>query len=164
MPTAVLPAALPRLATLACGWKLWESLPTQTLPQLGARPVKRLVALAPVGRRHLDRRAQPCREGSAPHPRCLRHTLLRQTRLGDPRSVGRPHIKEIEGRFGEKGLTMPSSSNGLMIAPYALGWKRRRRPSALQAECLGPDEVRQIAVLQLHFATHREASNPRRRP
>src|SRR4029079_2774459 len=27
-------------------WQLWETLPTQTLPQRGARPMKRLVALA----------------------------------------------------------------------------------------------------------------------
>jgi type III restriction enzyme len=27
-------------------WKLWETLPTQTLPQRGAKPIKRLVALA----------------------------------------------------------------------------------------------------------------------
>ena len=36
---------LPNLNVPAEVWKQWAELPTQTLPQRGARPVKRLVAL-----------------------------------------------------------------------------------------------------------------------
>jgi type III restriction enzyme len=86
-------------------WELWAALPTQTLPQRGARPVKRLVALAQA------------LSADAIWPGALRrveedlHRILDAygTRYADKlasavQEVRDVAIQEIEGRFGEKGL------------------------------------------------------------
>jgi type III restriction enzyme len=87
-------------------WDLWEKLPTETLPQRGARPMKRLVALAQA------------LSADAVWPGALSkvdedlHRVLDAyaTRYSDKleaavREVWAVHIKEIEGRFGKTGLT-----------------------------------------------------------
>jgi len=87
-------------------WDLWEKLPTETLPQRGARPVKRLVALAqalsadavaPGALSDVDKELHRILDGYA-------------TRYADKldaaiREVWSVHVKEIEGRFGKEGLT-----------------------------------------------------------
>lgn len=87
-------------------WELWEKLPTETLPQRGARPVKRLVALAqalsadnvsPGALGNVDKELHRILDGYA-------------TRYADKldaaiREVWSVHVNEIEGRFGKEGLT-----------------------------------------------------------
>ncbi|MGE3344754.1 MAG: DEAD/DEAH box helicase family protein [Vicinamibacterales bacterium] len=87
-------------------WRLWEALPTQTLPQRGARPVKRLVALAQALAADAiwpDALAKVAEE---------LHRILNGygTRYSDKldsaiQEVQAVHVKEIRGRFGEAGLT-----------------------------------------------------------
>lgn len=97
---------LPNPNVLKAVWELWEKLPTQTLPQRGARPIKRLVALAQA------------LSSDAIWPGALRkvqddlHRILDAyaTRYSDKldaaiREVWAVHVKEIEGRFGKAGLT-----------------------------------------------------------
>jgi len=87
-------------------WKRWTELPTQTLPQRGARPVKRLIALAQA--LSLD----------GVWPRALNgvekemHRILDAygTRFSDKvdpaiQEGHDVHIKEIQGHYGEKGLS-----------------------------------------------------------
>ncbi len=87
-------------------WNLWEALPTQTLPQRGARPVKRLVALAQALSTDMV------------HPGALKkveqemHQILDGygTRYKDKlenaiKEVWAVHVQQIEGRFGMTGLT-----------------------------------------------------------
>jgi len=87
-------------------WDLWESLPTQTLPQRGARPVKRLVALAQA------------LSADGVSPGALRkvgeelHRILDgyATRYSDKldaaiMEVWDVHVKEIKGHFGKEELT-----------------------------------------------------------
>ena len=87
-------------------WELWEALPTQTLPQRGARPVKRLVALAQA------LSADGVRPGRSAEVEEELHRILDAyaTRYSDKldaaiQEVWDVHVKEIEGRFGKKGLT-----------------------------------------------------------
>ena len=84
-------------------WEVWDALPTETLPQRGARPVKRLVALAQAlsADAVCARRSGKVERGDAPHPR-------RATPRATPTSSTRPsseiwavHVKEIAGRFGK---------------------------------------------------------------
>jgi hypothetical protein len=87
-------------------WEHWAMLPTQTLPQRGAKPVKRLVALAQA------------LSADAVSPGALRkveeelHRILDAyaTRYSDKldsaiQEVWAVHVQEIAGRFGKTGLT-----------------------------------------------------------
>ena len=87
-------------------WELWATLPTQTLPQRGARPVKRLVALAQA------LSADAVLPGALGKVEQELHRILNAyaTRYSDRldsaiQDVWDVHVKEIKGRFGEKGLT-----------------------------------------------------------
>ena len=87
-------------------WELWEALPTQTLPQRGARPVKRLVALAQA------LSADAVWPGALSKVERELHRILDAyaTRYSDEldsaiRDVWDVHVKQIEGRFGKKGLS-----------------------------------------------------------
>lgn len=90
----------------AAVWERWADLPTQTLPQRGARPVKRLVALAQA------LSADAIWLGALNGIEQELHRILNAygTRYSDKldsaiREVWEVQIKEIEGRFGEKRLT-----------------------------------------------------------
>jgi type III restriction enzyme len=87
-------------------WKRWSELPTQTLPKRGARPVKRLVALAQA------------LSADGVWPEALSkvekelHRILDAyaTRFSDKiapaiEEVLDVHIQEISGHYGEEGLT-----------------------------------------------------------
>jgi hypothetical protein len=87
-------------------WKAWDALPTQTLPQRGARPVKRLVALAQA----------LSHDGVFPGALAAvereMHIILDAyaTRYADKlnaaiQEVWDVHVKEIAGRFGREELT-----------------------------------------------------------
>jgi hypothetical protein len=87
-------------------WRLWETLPTQTLPQRGARPMKRLVALAqalsadavvPGALADVDKKLHRLLDGFA--------TIYKDDLDKAIQEVWAVHVKEIEGRFGKKGLT-----------------------------------------------------------
>lgn len=87
-------------------WKVWEKLPTQTLPQRGARPVKRLVALAQA------LSADGIWEGALSRVAEDLHRILDAyaTRYSDKLGlavdeVHAVHVREIQGRFGEQTLT-----------------------------------------------------------
>lgn len=87
-------------------WDLWESLPTQTLPQRGARPVKRLVALAQA------LSADGVSPGALGKVGEELHRILDgyATRYSDKldaaiEEVWDVHVKEIKGRFGKEGLS-----------------------------------------------------------
>jgi hypothetical protein len=87
-------------------WKLWEALPTQTLPQRGARPVKRLVALAQA------LSADAVSPGALHKAEQELHRVLDAyaTRYSDKldsaiQEIWDVHIKQIEGRFHKKGLS-----------------------------------------------------------
>ncbi|OIO09665.1 MAG: type III restriction endonuclease subunit R [Elusimicrobia bacterium CG1_02_63_36] len=87
-------------------WQVWESLPTQTLPQRGARPVKRLIALAQA------LSADGVSPGALRQVEKELHTILDAyaTRFKDKldtaiREVWAVHIQQIEGQFGKTGLT-----------------------------------------------------------
>lgn len=85
-------------------WDLWELLPTQTLPHRGARPVKRLVALAqalsadgvrPGGLKEVEEELHRILNGYA-----TRYAPQLQAAIQEVWDV---HIKEIAGRFGKSG-------------------------------------------------------------
>lgn len=87
-------------------WKLWETLPTETLPQRGARPMKRLVALAqalssdgvvPDAIADVQKRIHCVLDGYAKVHQDALDTAIQE--------VWVVHVKEIEGRLGKKGLT-----------------------------------------------------------
>lgn len=87
-------------------WELWETLPTQTLPQRGARPVKRLVALAQA------LSADAVRPGALKEVEAELHVILdayairyEKQLVAAIQEVWEVHVKEIEGRFGKTGLT-----------------------------------------------------------
>jgi type III restriction enzyme len=87
-------------------WDLWEGLPTQTLPQRGARPVKRLIALAQA------LSADGVRPGTLHEVEEELHRILDAYATRYPKQleaavqeVWDVHVKEIAGRFGETGLT-----------------------------------------------------------
>lgn len=87
-------------------WDLWEKLPTETLPQRGARPMKRLVALAQA------LSADAVAPGALHEVQNELHAVLDgyATRYGKKleaaiREVWGVHVQEIEGRFGKSGLT-----------------------------------------------------------
>ena len=87
-------------------WDLWEKLPTETLPQRGARPMKRLVALAqafsadavlPGALHKIDKDLHSILDGYATRYEGKLDAAIRE--------VWGVHVQEIEGRFGKKGLT-----------------------------------------------------------
>lgn len=86
--------------------QLWATLPTETVPQRGARPVKRLVALAqalstdevaPGALGEVERELHLILDGYA-----KRYEPQLQLAI---REVWDVHVKQIEGRFGAGGLT-----------------------------------------------------------
>jgi hypothetical protein len=87
-------------------WELWEELPTQTLPQRGARPVKRLVALAQA------LSADAVRPGALKQVEDELHrrldgfaTIYAKQLEAAVQDVWDVHIKEISGRYGGGGLS-----------------------------------------------------------
>lgn len=87
-------------------WDLWAELPTQTLPQRGARPIKRLVALAqalsadsvwPGALSKVAEELHRILDGYA-----IRHSDKLDSAIQEVRDV---HIQQIEGHFGESGLS-----------------------------------------------------------
>lgn len=87
-------------------WELWEELPTQTLPQRGARPVKRLVALAQA------LSADAVRPGALKEVEDEMHrrldgfaTIYAKQLEAAVQEVWDVHVKEISGRFGKTGLS-----------------------------------------------------------
>lgn len=87
-------------------WDLWGILPTQTLPQRGARPVKRLVALAQALSADAVR-AGALKEVEEELHRILDGYALRYSDRLDAaiQEVWDVHVKEIAGRFDKTGLT-----------------------------------------------------------
>lgn len=86
-------------------WDLWATLPTQTLPQRGARPVKRLVALAQALSTDAVRAGALREVGDELH-RILDSYAMRYEKQLEAavQEVWDVHIKEIEGRFGKTRL------------------------------------------------------------
>lgn len=87
-------------------WELWAALPTQTLPQRGAKPMKRLVALAQA------LSADAVWLGALNKVEVDLHRILNAyaTRYSDKldsaiQDVWDVDVKAIEGRFGKKGLS-----------------------------------------------------------
>lgn len=87
-------------------WNLWDELPTQTLPQRGARPVKRLVALAQA------LSADAVRPGALKeieddlHRRLDGFAVIYAKELeAAVQEVWDVHIKEISGHYGKTGLS-----------------------------------------------------------
>lgn len=87
-------------------WEAWEALPTETLPQRGARPVKRLVTLAqalsadgvsPGALRKVHEDLHRLLDGYA--------TIYAGKLASSVQEVWDVHVKEIEGRFGGRGLS-----------------------------------------------------------
>lgn len=87
-------------------WELWENLPTQTLPQRGARPVKRLVALAQA------LSADAVKPGALSSVEEELHRIL--TAYGTRyekhlesavQEVWDVRVQEIAGHFGKTGLS-----------------------------------------------------------
>jgi type III restriction enzyme len=87
-------------------WDLWEELPTQTLPQRGARPVKRLVALAQALSAD-GLRAGALKEVEDDLHRRLNGfaTIYRSELEAAVQEVWDVHVKEISGRYGMRGLS-----------------------------------------------------------
>ncbi|OBG96900.1 type III restriction endonuclease subunit R [Mycobacterium sp. E3251] len=97
---------LPNPAVPERVWERWGALPTQTLPQRGARPVKRLVALAQA------LSADGVRPGALSAIEEELHRILDAyaTRYKNQldsaiQEVWDVHVQEIAGRFGKTGLT-----------------------------------------------------------
>src|SRR5439155_19352294 len=87
-------------------WKRWAALPTETLPQRGARPVKRLVALA------YALAADAVWPGALSTVEEEMHRILDAyaTRYSDKldaasQEVWDVRVKEIEGHYGKPGLS-----------------------------------------------------------
>jgi type III restriction enzyme len=87
-------------------WRLWEELPTETLPQRGARPIKRLVALAqalavdgvrPGALKEVDDEMHRRLDGFA--------TIYRPDLEAAVQEVWDVHVNEITGRYGVKALS-----------------------------------------------------------
>ena len=87
-------------------WELWEELPTETLPQRGARPVKRLVALAqalsadgvrPGALKEIEEEMHRRLDGFA--------TIYAKQLEAAVQEIWDVHVKEITGRYGAGGLS-----------------------------------------------------------
>jgi len=87
-------------------WELWEELPTQTLPQRGARPVKRLVALAQALSADAIRPRALGEVEDEMHRRLDGFATIYAKQLeAAVQEVWDVHVKEISGRFGRTGLS-----------------------------------------------------------
>jgi hypothetical protein len=87
-------------------WQLWAALPTQTLPQRGARPVKRLVALAQALSADAIWAGALSKIDEDLHRILDAYAIRYSDKLDSAiQEVWGVHVKEIKGRFGEKGLT-----------------------------------------------------------
>lgn len=87
-------------------WELWEKLPTQMLPQRGARPVKRLVALAQA--MSVDSVAPGALSEAQKSLHSVLDDLSRRYKNkfeSAIREVWAVHIQQIEGKFGKTGLS-----------------------------------------------------------
>lgn len=87
-------------------WDLWETLPTQTLPQRGAKPVKRLVALAQA------LSADGLRSGALKEAEEEIHASLdafavkyAKQLAAAVQEVWDVHVKEISGLYGKASLS-----------------------------------------------------------
>lgn len=87
-------------------WDVWSALPSQTLPQRGARPVKRLVALAQA------LSADRVSPGAMSKVSEEMHKILNgfadkySNKLDSAiKEIWEVHIKEIEGKYRKEGLT-----------------------------------------------------------
>jgi len=87
-------------------WEVWDGLPTESLPQRGARPTKRLVALAHA------LSADGIRPGSLKEVESELHSVLEAyaTRFSKHldeaiKEVWAVEVQEIVGRVGKNGLT-----------------------------------------------------------
>ena len=87
-------------------WELWEELPTETLPQRGARPVKRLVALAqalsadgvrPGALKEIEEEMHRRLDGFA--------TIYAKQLEAAVQEIWDVLVKEITGRYGAGGLS-----------------------------------------------------------
>lgn len=87
-------------------WDTWDGLPTQTLPQRGARPVKRLVALAhelaqdgirPDAHLEVEREVHAILDGYS-----TRYAKQLQAAVDEVWAV---HLQQIKGKVGTAGLT-----------------------------------------------------------
>ncbi len=87
-------------------WNLWEGLPSQTWPQRGARPIKRLVALAQALSADAVRPGALKEVEDYMHRRLDGFATIYETELeAAVQDVWDVHIKEITGRFGGSGLS-----------------------------------------------------------
>jgi len=87
-------------------WELWEDLPTETLPQRGAKPVKRLVVLAQALAASGVRSGALAEVEGEVHRRLDGFATIFQRQLETAvREVWDVHIKEITGRYGKTGLS-----------------------------------------------------------
>jgi type III restriction enzyme len=87
-------------------WSLWERMPTQTLPQRGARPVKRLIALAQALSAARVRPGALTEVQAEIHRRLDGYATIYERQLeAAVREVWDVHIKEISGRYGKSGLS-----------------------------------------------------------
>ncbi len=87
-------------------WDLWEKLPTETLPQRGVRPMKRLVALAQALSSDNVSKAALGEVEKELHTVLDAYAVRYKDKLAEAvREVWGVQIQQIEGRFGKKGLT-----------------------------------------------------------
>jgi type III restriction enzyme len=111
--------------------QLWSTLPTQTIPQRGARPVKRLVMLAQALSADDVAPGALAAVKKELHRVLDAYALLYQGNLDAAvKEVWDVHVKQIEGRFGKKGLTYAefveraddrAIRTGLLFAKKAFG-------------------------------------------
>jgi len=87
-------------------WLVWEELPTETLPQRGAKPVKRLVALAQALAADGVRPGALSEVEGEVHRRLDGFATIFERQLEDAvEEVWDVHVKEITGRYGKTGLS-----------------------------------------------------------
>lgn len=87
-------------------WKLWAALPTETLPQRGARPVKRLVALAQALAADAVLPGALARVEEELHRILDAYAIRYSHKLGTAsQEVWDVRVKEIEGHYGKTGLS-----------------------------------------------------------
>lgn len=111
--------------------QLWSTLPTQTIPQRGARPVKRLVTLAQALSTDDVVPGALAAVETELHRILDAYAMLYQDKLDEAvREVWDVHVKQLEGRFGKKGLTYTdfvehaddrAIRTGLLVAKKAFG-------------------------------------------
>lgn len=99
-------ALMPNLDVAESVWKVWDGLPTQTLPQRGARPTKRLVALAHVLSTDGIRPAALKEVESELHSVLEAYATRYAKQLAEAiKEVWAVEVQEIAGRVGKNGLT-----------------------------------------------------------